>query len=685
MKRIVSHLILAACLWSVPALAQEARVTINLATKTVSKTNAIAVKETVPVRLINIGTSDGGNLLVRLYNNTNGIMAQSAAFTNVPGTNQAMGMLDLNTVQLVAAFSNRAPTAPLSYQLVVWDSAQNRLLVNDIVQVGNNPYADGQTPSDALTNVQYVTQSSPAGGILYGPFSNVVFSAAGTSAVQAIASAFSGSGATQWVFTAVSSSSNYLSTSTKTGAILYVSGCLTNGAGGVTNGAWWPDTARIGLLATNAAPKTLGVFTTTQANVWGFRGATNLDGTTLGANFILDAGVSTYGDTASDLIIQAQSNSAGSASGDIRIIFPNSSGGYGSLYIEGAANLEASQVDANFFRYTGNGVNITNLQDGTHLTNVNASALASGTVPFARLPPGLTTNTATAGSGNVVTNIVATNGTLTAQLGTVTGGGSGGAQGPWTNTVDAAGRTLTNFWSLVSSNSSGTYVFLGPNPLGTRSSGYKFDVINDMAVWLDSNADTATNLPNALNAFQFVGPATGSCDSLEFEVAGDLRLALEAGYTGATKSAYITFETKTNDPFIIGWSGPSNQFFMGRNPGSASGAGTNRLETAEHQIKIQPSGAVTVTNSVTTPYLNVGTNATFSNTVVFAGTPVFHMRRFTNTTTAYSFATNALKQYALATNEEYFIGTLFTNGNHRMLYVDQTTNFYTEQGSVTLP
>jgi len=129
--------------------------TIDLGQKKVISTNVIAIRETVPVRLVNIGQAAPSNLVLRITDNIGTTYALTTGFaTSAPAAvaqygrtsiyNVAVGSVDLNTSEFVAFFTNRVPAFARPFTLGLWDVGRARLLVTDNITIKNNPYQPGQ-------------------------------------------------------------------------------------------------------------------------------------------------------------------------------------------------------------------------------------------------------------------------------------------------------------------------------------------------------------------------------------------------------------------------------------------------------------------------------------------------------------------------------------------------------------
>jgi len=132
--------------------------TIDLSNKTVVASSTIAIRETINVALVNIGASSPTNLVLRVVRETNAYANATnftAAGTDSNGNVMAFGPLDLNTSELVNYYEGLNPTVSRQWSLAVWDTSLGRLLVNDYVDIQNNPYAESM-PGPSPVGVVYV-------------------------------------------------------------------------------------------------------------------------------------------------------------------------------------------------------------------------------------------------------------------------------------------------------------------------------------------------------------------------------------------------------------------------------------------------------------------------------------------------------------------------------------------------
>lgn len=128
-------------LFTFPARAATWQIVVDVANKTVTCTNAVAVRENVPVQIINLGGTTPANLLLQVLDRTNGVMATGGSFA-ASGQN-ATGTVSFNTIPLVAAFSNLPAQSAKPYTLALFDTNLVRLLVNDQIEILNNPFVAG--------------------------------------------------------------------------------------------------------------------------------------------------------------------------------------------------------------------------------------------------------------------------------------------------------------------------------------------------------------------------------------------------------------------------------------------------------------------------------------------------------------------------------------------------------------
>ena len=143
---------------AVSALADTVVLTIDLSTKEVTVADTISIRETVPVQIVNLGGSSAANLVLRFLDNDAVVYAQASNFVDV-GSSIAYGTISLNTQELVDYFEDMAMQAQRAFTLGLWDVSLNRLLVNDVVTIQNNPYVPGMPGPNPL-GVSYMAIST---------------------------------------------------------------------------------------------------------------------------------------------------------------------------------------------------------------------------------------------------------------------------------------------------------------------------------------------------------------------------------------------------------------------------------------------------------------------------------------------------------------------------------------------
>ena len=150
--------ILAGIVTAGAALANTVVMTIDLSTKDVTVADTISIRETVPVQIVNLGGSEAANLVLRILDNDGTVYAQETGFTDA-GNDIAYGEISLNTQELVDYFEDMAMQAQMAFTLGLWDTSLNRLLINDVVTIQNNPYVPGMPGPDPV-GVSYMVAAT---------------------------------------------------------------------------------------------------------------------------------------------------------------------------------------------------------------------------------------------------------------------------------------------------------------------------------------------------------------------------------------------------------------------------------------------------------------------------------------------------------------------------------------------
>ena len=135
---------------------------ITLSTKKISLTNQVAIREKANLHFTGYGTAGASDLICAItYEGALMALLQPM----VDHTTYIGGVLNLNTVEIVAAFANMPSNARIKMSIVVWDTTNSCTLVNDFIQVQNNPYdSTMETPAPVDT----------IGGVDYAPLENGV-------------------------------------------------------------------------------------------------------------------------------------------------------------------------------------------------------------------------------------------------------------------------------------------------------------------------------------------------------------------------------------------------------------------------------------------------------------------------------------------------------------------------------
>ena len=158
-------------------MATDLTITITASTKRAALSADVALRETVDVTITNLSGALPANLVVGIIDGTN-LVAAGSSFTNNGGN--AAGELNLNTEELTNAFSTASVArGKKTFDLIVWDSNEKSLLVNDRIDILYNPYttnmalpssiASQWTTADARYvnhSDQYVMTSLVSGGLL---------------------------------------------------------------------------------------------------------------------------------------------------------------------------------------------------------------------------------------------------------------------------------------------------------------------------------------------------------------------------------------------------------------------------------------------------------------------------------------------------------------------------------------
>lgn len=114
-------------------------ITIDLTAKTKTLSGRIAYREMVVAILVNTGDAAPSDLLLRIMRGSTE-MARCADFVAVSGGFE--GQVDMDTANLLALFTGQAHQCQKRLNLQLWDMEYRRLLINDSLDVMNNPWKD---------------------------------------------------------------------------------------------------------------------------------------------------------------------------------------------------------------------------------------------------------------------------------------------------------------------------------------------------------------------------------------------------------------------------------------------------------------------------------------------------------------------------------------------------------------
>lgn len=134
---------------------------LNTSAKTVTRTgDEIAERETVNVTLTNTsGLSCNSSDLILGVSWKGQLMASIGTSTNLFSSTYT-GTINLNTCELVNVMGNRQGNTPKTFKLFLWDTTNNDLLVNDTIDIQNNPYTTGMSSPTAATPIGYLNSTS---------------------------------------------------------------------------------------------------------------------------------------------------------------------------------------------------------------------------------------------------------------------------------------------------------------------------------------------------------------------------------------------------------------------------------------------------------------------------------------------------------------------------------------------
>lgn len=128
-------------------------ITIDLKRKTAKVSKVIAFRErAVPVLAVNIGSATPSNLRLRLMKDSI-LCAEISAFS-ASGAN-ASGNLNLNTTQIEDVFDGRMDQSTAIFTLALTDRHDNTLLINQAIEIMNNPDSDDLSPASSVVSAYF--------------------------------------------------------------------------------------------------------------------------------------------------------------------------------------------------------------------------------------------------------------------------------------------------------------------------------------------------------------------------------------------------------------------------------------------------------------------------------------------------------------------------------------------------
>lgn len=169
MKTVRTILCILALLCGTAEAAKHAvTLTLDVENKECEVVGLPGIREVIDVRLTNTltyGASDLTLAIIGKMNGTNALMAIATNFVTNATASYFSDDLNLNTVSLIAAFNKLADQVAKPFTVVLWDTTNHDTLLNDIIEIQNNPFTVGMS---VATNV------TPIGNVQYAPLTNGV-------------------------------------------------------------------------------------------------------------------------------------------------------------------------------------------------------------------------------------------------------------------------------------------------------------------------------------------------------------------------------------------------------------------------------------------------------------------------------------------------------------------------------
>ena len=133
-----------------------------------SASGLMSLRETVAVTLTGSGTFGAADLVLGLVDN--GTLLATIAQGGFTGTGPSgiTGDLNLNTTELVAVFSADVGRTRRKVALCIWDITNQALVINDYVEILNNPYSTDMDDPAAATPIGHGDYAPIENGVTNG-------------------------------------------------------------------------------------------------------------------------------------------------------------------------------------------------------------------------------------------------------------------------------------------------------------------------------------------------------------------------------------------------------------------------------------------------------------------------------------------------------------------------------------
>lgn len=124
-------------------------INVTFGQKTIELTNQIAIRESVDVTIKNAAAYVGQGIVLAIMKNGT-LFAQCNTWT-VAGVTDALGTLDMNTSELIAAFNKAGPQAIKQFTVIAVVVSPSTVLFNGVIGIQNTPYEDGMNDPTSVT------------------------------------------------------------------------------------------------------------------------------------------------------------------------------------------------------------------------------------------------------------------------------------------------------------------------------------------------------------------------------------------------------------------------------------------------------------------------------------------------------------------------------------------------------